>query len=64
MDPPGAAAPHHDSDAPTADDHGTPAGAGRWVESSWDLRQGLTVREGLPLDAVLEEWIEAQLRSN
>ena len=37
-------------------------GTGRWVESSWDLRRGLTVREGLPPDADLDEWLAAMLR--
>jgi hypothetical protein len=32
-----------------------------WFDSSWDLRQGLEVREGLPADARLHEWIEACL---
>jgi hypothetical protein len=30
-----------------------------WFESSWDLQRGLEVREGLPDDAKLQEWIEA-----
>lgn len=33
-----------------------------WFESSWDLQQGLEVREGLPTDARLHEWIGVCLR--
>jgi hypothetical protein len=32
-----------------------------WFDSSWELRQGLEVREGLPADARLHEWIEVCL---
>lgn len=28
-----------------------------WFESSWDLAQGLEVREGLPADAGVNEWL-------
>ena len=38
-----------------------PRGPG-WFDSSWDLQCGLEVREGLPGDAQLHEWIEACLR--
>ena len=38
-----------------------PRGPG-WFDSSWDLQSGLEVREGLPGDAQLHEWIEACLR--
>ena len=34
-----------------------------WFESSWELRSGLDVREGLPADARLDEWIGACLSS-
>ena len=34
-----------------------------WFDSSWDLQRGLEVREGLPEDAKLHEWIEVCLRS-
>ena len=34
-----------------------------WFDSSWDLSRGLEVREGLPGDARLNEWIEACLRA-
>jgi len=34
-----------------------------WFESSWDLRCGLEVREGLPADARLNEWLEVCLMS-
>jgi len=30
-----------------------------WFDSSWDLRAGLEVREGLPEDLRLEEWLDA-----
>jgi hypothetical protein len=33
-----------------------------WFDSSWDLQRGLDVREGLPDDAKLHEWIEVCLR--
>lgn len=36
------------------------AGPG-WFESSWELVRGVEVREGLPGDAQLHEWIEACL---
>ncbi len=32
-----------------------PAAGPGWFESSWDLLQGLTVREGLPPDATFDE---------
>lgn len=63
MDDPGTTAAARDGDLPSARDADAPTGTGRWVESSWDLRQGLTVCEGLPTDAGLDEWIEAELRS-
>jgi hypothetical protein len=34
-----------------------------WYDSSWALRCGLVVREGLPADAQLHEWLEQHLRS-
>jgi hypothetical protein len=34
-----------------------------WFDSSWDLSRGLEVREGLPGDAKLNEWIESCLRA-
>ena len=39
------------------------AGPG-WFDSSWDLGHGLVVREGLPSDAGLNEWLELWLRSS
>ena len=33
-----------------------------WFDSSWDLQRGLEVREGLPGDPQLNEWIEVCLR--
>jgi len=35
-----------------------------WFDSSWDLVRGLEVREGLPGDAQLHEWLEAWLRDD
>lgn len=35
--------------------HDEPHGAG-WHESSWELRRGLEVREGMPADLSLAEW--------
>jgi hypothetical protein len=35
-----------------------------WYDSSWDLRRGLIVREGLPADATLHEWLEHQSRAD
>ena len=32
-----------------------------WSESSWDLARGLTVVEGLPADASVNEWLVAAL---
>jgi hypothetical protein len=37
-----------------------PCGPG-WFDSSWDLHCGLVVREGLPGDARLHEWLMAAL---
>ena len=34
-----------------------------WFDSSWDLQCGLDVREGLPEDVRLNEWIDVCLRS-
>jgi len=39
-----------------------PQGPG-WFDSSWDLIRGLEVREGLPGDARLHEWLEVCLRA-
>ena len=41
--------------------HEPPQGPG-WFESSWELSRGLDVREGLPGDARLNEWLEVCLR--
>ena len=46
---------------PNAAEIPAPHGPG-WFNSSWDLRCGLEVREGLPGDAKLNDWIEACLR--
>ena len=34
-----------------------------WFDSSWDLVSGLEVREGLPGDARLNEWLSVCLRA-
>ena len=34
-----------------------------WFDSSWDLMCGLDVREGLPGDARLNEWLMVCLRA-
>jgi len=34
-----------------------------WFDSSWDLACGLVVREGLPGDASLNEWLDVCLRA-
>jgi hypothetical protein len=40
------------------------AGAGPgWFDSSWDLERGLEVREGLPEDVSLDEWLTVCLRA-
>ena len=33
-----------------------------WFDSSWELRNGLQVEEGLPADLPLNGWIEAWLQ--
>jgi hypothetical protein len=30
-----------------------------WFDSSWELRAGLEVREGMPDDVRLDEWVDA-----
>ena len=40
------------------DDPDLPLGPG-WFDSSWDLEQGLVVREGPPADTKLLEWLDA-----
>ena len=50
------------ADAAT-DEREEPTRGPGWFDSSWDLRSGLEVHEGLPGDAQLHEWIEACLRS-
>jgi len=30
-----------------------------WFDSSWELRAGLEVHEGLPEDVRLDEWVDA-----
>lgn len=42
---------------------GGPTSGPGWYDSSWELRQGLVVREGLPPDARLHEWLEHHVRS-
>ena len=38
-----------------------PVGPG-WFDSSWELRTGLQVKEGLPSDLPLHGWIETWLQ--
>ena len=33
-----------------------------WFDSSWELRTGLQVKEGLPADLPLHGWLEAWLQ--
>jgi hypothetical protein len=44
-----------------ADEEQATRGPG-WFDSSWDLVRGLEVREGLPGDARLNEWLAVCLR--
>ena len=44
------------------DDPAERLGGPGWFDSSWDLQRGLEVREGLPGDPQLNEWIEVCLR--
>ena len=48
----------HLDDEPDA----VPKGPG-WFDSSWELVRGLEVREGLPGDAGLYEWLDVCLRA-
>lgn len=48
---------------PPNDDAEPTKGPG-WFDSSWDLVRGLEVREGLPGDAQLHEWLEVWLRDD
>ena len=50
-------------DAARADPEPAPQGPG-WFESSWELIHGLDVREGLPGDARLNEWLAAYVRAD
>lgn len=43
------------------DDDRSPTGGPGWFDSSWDLIRGLEVREGLPADAGLGEWLDVWL---
>jgi hypothetical protein len=47
---------------PTLDDAEERQRGPGWFDSSWDLQRGLEVREGLPGDPQLNEWIEVCLR--
>ena len=42
--------------AATIDDAYLPLGPG-WFDSSWDLKRGLEVNEGLPANASVNEWV-------
>jgi len=49
----------HAGEGGVADDmalEGAPQGPG-WFDSSWELANGVEVREGLPADAGLDEWL-------
>ena len=48
-------------DAEDAAEEPGPRGPG-WFDSSWELVRGLDVREGLPGDAGLYEWLDVCLR--
>ena len=41
--------------------HCGPVGPG-WFDSSWELRSGLQVKEGLPSDLPVQAWIETWLQ--
>ena len=45
------------------DEDELPRGPG-WFASSWELVCGLDVREGLPGDAGLYEWLDVALRND
>lgn len=58
--------PDADSARMAAATFGTAAGSAPdagpgWYDSSWDLQRGLIVREGLPRDADLQEWLQHEL---
>ena len=46
-----------------AADEAAPLHGPGWFDSSWDLESGLDVREGLPGDARLSEWLTLCLRA-
>jgi hypothetical protein len=48
-----------EGDAALADESHGPG----WFDSSWELENGLDVREGLPADAGLDEWLAAYVAS-
>ena len=48
-----------DGDAPSPQES-LASGPG-WFDSSWDLRRGLEVREGLPANASVSEWLASTL---
>jgi hypothetical protein len=50
-------------DAEVAAEVPEPQGPG-WFDSSWELVRGLDVREGLPGDAGVYEWLDVCLRSD
>ncbi len=51
------------AELPACDEAELTKGPG-WFDSSWDLVRGLEVREGLPGDAQLHEWLEVWLRDD
>jgi hypothetical protein len=40
-----------------------PGGGSGWWDSSYELRRGLVVHEGLPSDTPLEDWLALWLRT-
>lgn len=48
-------------DNPTAS-RAAPVGPG-WFDSSWELRSGLHVKEGLDADLPLHDWLDAWLQA-
>ena len=56
------AGPDGDASGGTTDAMPDPSTGPGWYDSSWELRRGLVVREGLPADARLHEWLEHHWR--
>ena len=58
-----ALAAEEPTDPCLAADQEAPLHGPGWFDSSWDLMCGLDVREGLPGDARLNEWLTVCLRA-